>query len=97
MEKKGPFTIQELKALPTGSQLWGKYLVLDKNQRKTKDGRDIINLRLGDSTGEVDAIVWDNCQINGPVEAGSLLGVLGDLGSYNNKLQVTAKRIKALQ
>ena len=97
MSKKGPFTIQELKALPTGSQLWGKYLVLEKNQRKTKDGRDIINLKLGDSTGEVDAVVWDNCQVNGEVEAGVLLGVLGDLGSYNNKLQVTAKRIEALQ
>lgn len=97
MEKKGPFTIQELKALPSGSQLWGKYLVLEKNQRKTKDGRDIINLKLGDSTGEVDAVVWDSCQVNGQVEAGVLLGVLGDLGSYNNKLQVTAKRIKALQ
>ena len=97
MSKKGPFTIQELKALPTGSQLWGKYLVLEKNQRKTKDGRDIINLKLGDSTGEVDAVVWDNCQVNGEVEAGVLLGVWGDLGSYNNKLQVTAKRIKALQ
>jgi 3'-5' exoribonuclease len=97
LSKKGPFTIQELKALPTGSQLWGKYLVLEKNQRKTKDGRDIINLKLGDSTGEVDAVVWDNCQVNGEVEAGVLLGVLGDLGSYNNKLQVTAKRIKALQ
>jgi 3'-5' exoribonuclease len=97
LEKKGPFTIEELKALPTGSQLWGKYLVLEKNQRKTKDGRDIINLKLGDSTGEVDAVVWDNCQVNGQVEAGVLLGVLGDLGSYNNKLQVTAKRIKALQ
>lgn len=97
MEKKGPFTIQELKSLPTGSQLWGKYLVLEKNQRKTKDGRDVINLKLGDATGEVDAVVWDNCQVSGPVEAGTLLGVLGDLGSYNNKLQLTAKRIKALE
>ncbi|HOQ08559.1 MAG TPA: HD domain-containing protein [Syntrophomonadaceae bacterium] len=96
MEKKGPFTIQELKSLPTGSQLWGKYLVLEKSQRKTKDGRDVINLKLGDATGEVDAVIWDNCQVSGPVEAGTLLGVLGDLGSYNNKLQLTAKRIKAL-
>lgn len=96
MEKKGPFTIREMKSMPQGSQLWGKYLVLDKSQRKTKDGRDIINLKLGDATGEVDAIVWDNCLINGRIEAGLLIGLLGDMGTYNNRLQVTAKRIKTL-
>lgn len=97
MDKKGPYNIQELKSLSMGSQLWGKYLVLDKNQRKTKDGRDIVNLKLGDASGEIDAVVWDNCLVNGQIEPGVLIGLLGDLGSYNNRAQVTAKRIKVLE
>lgn len=97
MDKKGPFTVQEIKTLPVGTQLWGKYLILDKSQRKTKDGREIVNLKIGDATGEVDTIVWDNCLVNGQMEVGMLIGLLGDLGSYNNRLQVTAKRIKSLE
>lgn len=97
MEKKGPFTIKELRSLSPGTQFWGKYLVLDKNQRKIKDGRDIINLKLGDTTGEVDAVVWDSCKVTGELENGAVIGLLADVGSYNNRLQATAKRIKVLE
>ncbi len=97
MEKKGPFLIKELKGLNPGTQVWGKYLVLEKVQRKTKDGKDLINLSLGDSSGSIDAIVWDNCNISGTIEKGLVIGLLGDLGLYNNRLQVTAKRIKVTE
>lgn len=97
MEKKGPFTVKELRNLSPGTQFWGKYLILDKNQRKIKDGRDIINLKLGDTTGEVDAVVWDNCKVTGELENGAVIGLLADVGSYNNRLQATAKRIKILE
>lgn len=78
-------------------QIWGKYLVLEKVQRKTKDGKDIINLRIGDSSGEMDVVIWDNCNVSGEIHNGSVVGLLGDLGLYNNRLQITAKRIKVLQ
>ncbi len=97
MEKKGPFTVKELRTLSPGTQFWGKYLILDKNQRKIKDGRDIINLKLGDHTGEVDAVVWDSCKVTGELENGAVMGLLADIGSYNNRLQATAKRIKILE
>lgn len=97
MEKKGPFTVKELRTLAPGTQFWGKYLILDKNQRKIKDGRDIINLKLGDTTGEVDAVVWDSCKVTGELENGAVIGLLADVGSYNNRLQATAKRIKILE
>ncbi|MBP8819617.1 MAG: HD domain-containing protein [Syntrophomonadaceae bacterium] len=97
MEKRGPFTIKELRTLSPGTQFWGKYLILDKNQRKIKDGRDIINLKLGDTTGEIDVVVWDNCKVTGELENGAVIGLLADVGSYNNRLQATAKRIKILE
>lgn len=97
MERKGPFTVKELKSLSPGTQLWGKYLVVDKVQRKTKDGREVIHLKVGDQSGDIDTIVWDNCVVNGVIETGLVIGLLGDMGTYNNRLQITAKRIKILQ
>ncbi|MDD2509519.1 MAG: HD domain-containing protein [Syntrophomonas sp.] len=96
MEKKGPFTVKELKALPPGTQFWGKYLIIGKNQRKTKDGREIIDLRIADSSGEIYSVVWDSCSIHGELETGLVIGLLGDIGIYNQRLQVIAKRIKIL-
>ena len=97
MEKKGPYTVRELKNLSPGTQFWGKYLILGKNLRKTRDGREITDLRIGDSTGEIYSIVWDSCMVNGQLEAGVVIGLLGDIGTYNQRLQVTAKRIKILE
>lgn len=97
MDKKGPFKVSELKNLNTGSQIWGKYLVLERIQRKTKDGKDIINLKIGDSSGDIDVIIWENCNVSGEINSGSVIGLLGDLGSHNSRLQITAKRIKVLE
>ena len=96
MERKGPFPVKELKGLAPGQQIWGKYLVIEKLTRKTKDGKDLTNIKIGDSTGEMDVIVWDSCQVSGELAAGQIIGLLGDLGLYREKLQLTAKRIKIL-
>lgn len=96
MENKGPFKIKELKAMNPGQQIFGKYLLLDKLHRKTKDGKDMYNIKLGDASGDIDAVVWENCSIAGDFAAGAVIGILGDIGSFNGKLQVTVKRIKVL-
>jgi len=88
---------QEIKAGSPGQQVAGKFLILDKMYRKTKDGKDMYNLKLGDASGEIDSVVWDNCNITGQLETGAVIGVLGDLGSFSGRLQITAKRIKVLE
>ncbi len=96
MENKGPFQVKELKAMTPGRQIFGKFLLLDKLHRKTKDNKDMYNIKLGDVTGNIDAVVWENCPIAGDFTAGAVIGLLGDIGSFNGKIQVTAKRIKVL-
>jgi len=96
VENKGPFQVKEIKGMTPGQQIFGKYLLLDKLHRKTKDNKDMYNIKLGDASGEIDAVVWENCPIAGDFVAGSVLGLLGDIGSFNGKIQVTAKRIKVL-
>lgn len=94
---KGPVIIKEIKALTPGQQVWGKFLVLEKVHKKTKDGKDMYNLTIGDATGEMNAVVWENCAVAGPVEAGTVIGLLGDIGVFANRVQITAKRIKSLE
>lgn len=96
MENKGPFQVKELKAMNTGQQIFGKYLLLDKVHRKTKDGKDMHNIKLGDASGDIDAVVWENCQVSGEFQVGTVIGLLGDIGNFNGKTQVNAKRIKVL-
>lgn len=96
MERKGPLTVKELKTMLPGQQVFGKYLLLDKLHRKTKDGKDMYNIKLGDRTGSIEGVVWENCPIAGDFIEGAVLGLLGDIGSYNGNIQVNAKRVKVL-
>jgi 3'-5' exoribonuclease len=96
MDTKGPFLIKDLKAIKPGSQIWGKYLLLEKNHKKTKDGKDMYNIKLGDTTGSIDAVIWENCPVAGNLEPGAVIGLLGDMSNFNGKVQITSKRIKVL-
>jgi len=97
LDKKGPFTVRDLKKLPAGTQIWGKFLVKEKSSRKTREGKNITNLKIGDKSGEIKTVVWDNCQLAGTLKEGAVIGILGDVGIYNQQVQVTAKRIKVLE
>ncbi len=94
---KGPYTVKELKNLPAGTQFWGKFLVQDKTTRKTREGKNITHLKMSDRSGEIKAVVWDSCQLAGILETGAVIGMLGDIGIYNQQQQITAKRIKVLE
>lgn len=96
MEKKGLYTVNELREVNTGEQVRGKYLIMDKILRKTKDGKNICNLRIGDASGEIDAIVWDSCNVGGQLEVGAVIGLLGDMGNFAGKPQITARRINVI-
>lgn len=94
---KGPFIIKDIKALSPGQQVWGKFLILEKMHKKTKDGKDMHNLTIGDTSGDLNVVVWDNCSIAGSAEVGQVIGLLGDVGVFANRVQITAKRIKTLE
>lgn len=96
MDNKGPFTIKELSGVGPGRQILGQYLVVESSQRRTRDGKEYYRLKLGDATGDIDAMAWDNCAISGSLKSGAVIGILGDTGNYNGRLQLTAKRLKVL-
>ncbi|HPF20136.1 MAG TPA: HD domain-containing protein [Syntrophomonas sp.] len=88
--------VREMQASSVGQQVSGKFLILDKIYRKTKDGKDMYNLKLGDGTGEIDAVVWENCRLTGTLTSGEVIGILGDMGNFSGRNQITAKIIKVL-
>jgi 3'-5' exoribonuclease len=87
---------QEMRSSNVGQQVSGKFLILDRVYRKTKDGKDMYNLKLGDSSGDIDAVVWENCRLTGTLASGAVIGILGDMGNFAGKNQITAKIIKVL-
>ena len=44
------------------AQIEGLFLVKDKNNGMTKNGKQYIALNLTDRTGEVKARIWDNAE-----------------------------------
>lgn len=57
----------------------------------------MYNLTIGDTSGDLNVVVWDNCSIAGAAEVGQVIGLLGDVGVFANRVQITAKRIKTLE
>lgn len=96
MSIAGPYNCKQVGALASGTQFWGKFIISEKNQRKTRNGRELVNLRLSDQSGYLEVVVWDNCQVQGELNKGMVIGMQADTSLYNNRQQVTAKRIKIL-
>ena len=92
----GPDKSKQVANLASGVQFWGKYLVAEKNQRKTRNGRNIINLRLADSLGSFEVVVWDDCRVQGELHKGVVIGMHAEVSLYNNRPQITARRIRIL-
>lgn len=90
-------TAREMQAVSVGQQISGKFLILDRVYRKTKDGKDMYNLKLGDSSGDIDAVVWENCRLTGTLASGEVIGILGDMGNFAGRNQITARIIKVLE
>ena len=96
MSRKGPYTSREAMLLELGTGFWGKYIIADINRRTIKSGSELINLRVADRSGSLEVVVWDSCRVEGDLAKGAVVGIEGDSSVYNNRRQITAKRIKVL-
>ena len=55
---------------------------------------DTLILRINDSTGEIDAVVYNH---KSALNKGMLLEVKGKIQEYYNKLEISADRIKIIR
>ena len=83
--------------LRDGREVVACYLVHEKQKRETKAGKPFLELVLGDATGTVAAMVWDDAEhLDRCFGADDVVGVRGRVGVYREKLQITAAVVQPL-
>lgn len=85
-------TVADLKA---GKANGGLFLVQSKDVREGKTGKKYMSLTLMDSTGEIDARMWDNVETASIVfERDDFIRVEGETQEYQGKQQLIVHRLK---
>jgi 3'-5' exoribonuclease len=73
------------------------YAVRTKEVRQRRGGGPYLALTLGDRTGDVAGLVWENVEELGVVcEAGRVVRVRGQVQRYNQRLQVVVRAAEQL-
>ncbi len=81
--------------LMSGDEVKSTFLVHRKEIREKKDGKLYLSFRLGDKTGLVDAIMWDNIgPVKDSVKEDDFVQIRGRAGIFNEKIQITLSSVK---
>ena len=71
------------------------FFVLRRKEIKEHDGQRFLKLELGDRTGRIDGVVWDNPEeIYGQAEVGEIVKVKGWVTTYRDASQVKVERLR---
>jgi len=91
------FPWPSVRELVDGTDLVGCYLVHEKQRRMSQSGKPFLQLTLGDATGTVVAMVWDDAERFDPlIEVEQVIGVRGRVGSYKDRPQLTLAAVEPL-
>jgi 3'-5' exoribonuclease len=81
-----------VKDLKPGTELDELFVVRSKDLRQRRGGGPYLALTLGDRTGEVTGLVWENVDRLGKLcEVGQVLRFRGQVQRYNQRLQVVVR------
>jgi len=82
-----------IRDLQPGTEIEESYVVRSKDVRQRRGGGPFLAGTLGDKTGEVAALVWENVeQLGKLLDVGAVVTVKGQVQRYNNRLQVVIRR-----
>jgi 3'-5' exoribonuclease len=71
------------------------FFVLRKKEIKDYDGQRFLKLELGDKTGRMDGVVWENPQeIFDQAEAGEIVKIKGWVTTYRDASQLKVERLR---
>ena len=88
------FWIKDLRA---GSDIEEIYAVRAADVRQRRGGGPYMAATLGDRTGEVTALVWQNVdRFRGVLEPGNVVAVKGQVQRYNQQLQIVVRQAEAV-
>jgi 3'-5' exoribonuclease len=73
----------------------GVFAVTKKERRRTRAGAAYLALELADSSGRVEARIWNDVDLlDGRFEEGDAIHVLGRVESFGGKLQVQVRTVE---
>ena len=71
------------------------FLVNDKEIRNTRAGKSYLRLELGDRSGAIEAVMWDQVDaVAKDINRGDVVKVNARVESYRNKLQLTLQQLR---
>ncbi len=72
-----------------------EFFVLRKKELKEYDGKRFLKLEMGDRSGRIDAVVWDNSdQLYDKAEVGQIVRVKGWVSTYKEVPQLKVDRMR---
>lgn len=84
--------------LSDGCEVVACYLVHEKRRKETRAAKPFLQLTLGDRTGTIAAMVWDDAdRLDALFAPDDVVGIRGRVGSYNDRLQITVQSVEPLQ
>ncbi len=97
----GPETVSGSRAwvkdLKPGTDIEESYAVRTLDVRQRRGGGPYLALSLGDRTGEVTALVWENVErLREVLVPGAVVSVRGQVQRYNQRIQVVIRRAEEL-
>ena len=86
-----------IKDLCAGTELDECFAVRSVEIRQRRGGGPYLAATLGDRTGDVTALVWQNVdRLREVIEAGNVVSVKGQVQRYNKQLQVVVRQAESL-
>ncbi len=85
---------QWIKDIKEDDRVKGPYLVKQKRIGQTKNGASFLSLILADSSGDMEARVWENAdELSSRFKEGDIIEIEGQAGSYRNQVQLTLSNL----
>ncbi|MEJ2639105.1 MAG: HD domain-containing protein [Desulfosarcinaceae bacterium] len=82
--------------LKAGQRLDDLFLLMSKRLSHKKDGNPYLTLRLGDRSGSLAGVVWDQVErISAAGQVGDVVHVQGQVGEFRDCLQVVVRHLVA--
>ncbi len=86
-----------VKDLKPGTEIEESFVVRSSDVRQGRGGGSYLAATIGDRTGEVTALVWQNVdRLREVFEPGSVVAVIGQVQRYNQQLQVVVRKAETV-
>ena len=83
-----------IKDLKPDTEIISCYVIRNKQIFQKKNGEPYLRLTLGDKTGEIQALMWDNLPKTEEIKTDDLFKVRGRVNNYQGRLQITIQNLE---